>query len=204
LKPKVTTDPTLHQSKMHKLYFRYGTMNSSKTTLLLTTAHNYTSLERRAVIIKPSVDTRSGPTSVASRCGLSRPADVVVGPDDTLAIPDVESVACILIDEAQFLSPEQVDQLRQLTRYAPVIAYGLRTDSQVRLFPGSRRLFEVADSIEEVKMICSECTKKSTVNARYCLGEDGTKQIVYDAEQIAIGGEDMYYALCFSCWDKAR
>lgn len=189
---------------MHKLYFRYGTMNSSKTTSLLTTAYNYTSLGRRAVIIKPSIDTRSGPTNVASRCGLSRPADVVVGPDDTLVIPDVESVACILVDEAQFLSPEQVDQLRQLTRHAPVIAYGLRTDSQVRLFPGSRRLFEVADSIEEVKMICSECTKKSIVNARYYLGEDGTKRIVYDAEQIAIGGEDMYYALCFSCWDKAR
>jgi thymidine kinase len=179
-------------------------MNSSKTTSLLTTAHNYTSLGRRVVIIKPAVDTRSGPTSVTSRCGLSQQADVVIGPNDAIDIPDVESVACILVDEVQFLSPVQVDQLRQLTRHAPVITYGLRTDSQVRLFPGSMRMLEVADSIEEVKMICSECTKKSTVNARYYLREDGTKQIVYDAEQIAIGGEDMYYALCFSCWDKMR
>jgi thymidine kinase len=177
-------------------------MNSSKTTSLLTIAHNYTSLGRRVVVIKPAIDTRS--VTVTSRCGLSREADLIVPPDGDISIPDAKSISCILVDEAQFLSPTQVDQLRQLTRHAPVIAYGLRTDSQVRLFPGSRRLLETADSIEEVKMICSECTKKSTVNARFRLGADGAKQIVCNGDQIAIGGEDMYCALCFSCWDQMR
>ena len=179
-------------------------MNSSKTTSLLTTAHNYASTGRKVIIIKPEIDTRAGKTTVFSRCGLSREADVVLSARDTVHVPHVESVDCILVDEAQFLTPSQVDDLRQLTKYSPVIAYGLRTDSQVRLFPGSMRLMEVADSIEEIKMICTHCSKKSTVNARFEMSSDGRKRIIYDADQIAIGGEDMYMALCYSCWEEMR
>ena len=191
---------------MPKLYFRYGTMNSSKTTSLLTTAHNYISLKRHVILIKPSIDTRSEYDKITSRCGLTNKVDIILGPLDNISIPSssIKNIDCILVDEAQFLSPSQVDQLRQITKSIPVIAYGLRTDSQLKFFPGSRRLMEVADSIEEIKMICSECERKSIVNARYRLAENGTKTVIYDAEQLAIGGEDMYYALCFFCWDSKR
>ena len=156
------------------------------------------------MVIRPETDTRSGSGLVEARCGLSREAEIILGPDSDVEIPQVESTNCILVDEAQFLSPNQVSQLRQLTKHAPVITYGLRTDSRTQLFPGSKRLLELADSIEEIKTICSECPRKSIVNARFRLRPDGTREILYDGDQIAVGGEEMYYALCFGCWDKKR
>lgn len=186
---------------MAKLYFKYGAMGSSKTANALITRFNYQERGMKVWLIKPSVDVRDGADVIRSRIGLSSQADVIT--------PDVDLYAefkkrgnydVVIADECQFFTPKQVDELRKIVDelHIPVLCYGLRTDFLTKLFPGSMRLFEVADSITEIKTICS-CGKKAIVNARI----DGEGKIITKGGQILIGGNDSYIAMCHSCWKQA-
>ena len=183
---------------MAKLYFKYGAMGSSKTANALITKFNYEERGMKVWLIKPSVDVRDGISVVRSRIGLSAEATVVT-PDIDLfkAFQELAPYDVIIADECQFFTAEQIDQLRKIVDElsVPVLCYGLRTDFLTCLFPGSRRLFEVADSVTEIKTICS-CGKKAIVNARI----DGNGKIVTEGGQILIGGNDSYVAMCHSCW----
>ena len=197
---------------MAKLYFRYGAMNSGKTTGLLQTAHNYEERGQRVLLVKAGVDTK-GDDTVVSRLGVGRRVDLLVAPDDDLrmlvrqralgeraadpAVGAGQGVDCVLVDEAQFLTPVQVDQLMEVVLIddVPVLAYGIRTDFRTVSFPGSRRLLEIAHSLEELKTIC-RCGRKAVFNARR-IGE----RFVFDGDQIAIDGRDVTYeSLCGKCY----
>ena len=188
---------------MAKLYFRYGAMNSGKTTALLQVAFNYKERGMRVLLLKPSIDTK-GQGEVVSRLGVRRPVDVLVAPDmDVLDIvrrdmAEHGTPACVLCDESQFFTPEQVDQLFLVTvdLGIPVICYGLRADFMMRGFPGSTRLLELAHTIEEMKTIC-ECGRKATCNGRKVNGE-----YVFEGAQVAIDTVDdvEYQSLCPQCW----
>ena len=191
---------------MSKLFFRYGAMNSGKTTALLQVAHNYEERGQKVIIVKSAVDTK-GNEQVVSRLGVSRDADIVLNPEQDLRsllherYPDnsdgSHSIDCILIDEAQFLTPDQVDQALQIAvmDLVPVLAYGIRTDFQTLSFPGSKRLMEVAHALEEMKTIC-RCGRKAIVNARLKDGE-----IIREGSQVMIDGSDARYeARCARCY----
>ncbi|MEP6477990.1 MAG: thymidine kinase [Rhodoglobus sp.] len=192
---------------MSKLYFRYGAMNSGKTTALLQAAFNYEERGQQVLLAKPQIDTK-GQAEIVSRLGLSRPVDFTVGPDeDIYAIFAAERarvlretglpVSCLLVDEAQFFTEPQVDDLLRIAiiEGVPVLAYGIRTDFQTVAFPGSRRLLEVAHSLEELKTIC-RCGRKAMFNARK-IGD----RFIFDGDQIAIDGVDVTYeSLCGSCY----
>lgn len=186
---------------MAKLYFKYGAMGSSKTANALITKFNYEERGMKVWLIKPSVDVRDGADVVRSRIGLSALADVVT-PDINLFEEYKKHSDCdvIITDECQFFTPSQIDDLRKIVDELdiPVLCYGLRTDFLTKLFPGSLRLFEVADSITEIKTICS-CGKKAIVNARI----DGEGKVVTEGGQILLGGNDSYVAMCHHCWKKA-
>lgn len=171
---------------MAKLYFRYGTVSSAKTLNLLAVAHNYGVQGKRVIVIKPKLDTRYGEDIVESRAGLSAKADVLV--EGALPLLNTDGVACILVDEAQFLATVVVDQLHAYAHQAnvPVICYGLRTDFRQKLFDASKRLFELADSIEEVKTTCFYCNRKAVFN----------KRIVPGDQQVMLGGDDTYHPTC--------
>ena len=183
---------------MAKLYFKYGSMGSSKTAQALITKYNYEENGMRVWLIKPAADNRDGAIILKSRVGLQAPAEVVAPSADICAMfeerdePDV-----IIVDECQFMSFAQIDQLRDIvdTKNIPVICFGLRTDFQSKLFPGSHRLFEVADTISEIKSIC-DCGAKATTNARI----DSEGYIVTEGAQLFIGGNDSYVAMCHKCW----
>jgi thymidine kinase len=184
---------------MPKLYFRYGTMNSSKTANLLMVAHNYAAQGKSIVLIKPKIDTRFGSDTITSRAIEGRKADILLdGTEDKIHIPT--ECACVLVDEAQFLSERNVNALRHITQTTPVICYGLRTDYCSHLFTGSKRLMEIADTIEEIKTICVKCSKKAIVNAKFCI--DGEERcIVRDGDaQIELGAEEKYQPMCWQCW----
>ncbi len=186
-----------------KLYFRYGAMNSGKSTGLLQAAFNYEERGQRVLLAKPATDTK-GERDVVSRLGMTREVDVLVGPEDSLvarfdeaAATDPAPVACLLVDEAQFLRPAQVDELLRIAveRGVPVLAYGIRTDFRTRAFPGSARLLELAHSLEELKTIC-RCGRKALFNGRR-VGE----RFVFDGDQVAIDGETVHYeSLCATCY----
>ncbi|MGZ3423065.1 MAG: thymidine kinase [Polyangiales bacterium] len=184
---------------MAKLYFRHGTMGSAKTLNLLAVAHNYRAQGKRVVVLKPKLDDRFGAREVASRAGLRAEADLLLENDTVLDLAHFEKIDCVLVDEAQFLSEAMVDQLRRLTRTndVPVICYGLRTDFRARLFPGSRRLMELADSIEEVKVTCQFCNRKAIFNMRF----EGGKATLQGA-QVQLGAEESYAPVCYKCWDE--
>jgi thymidine kinase len=184
---------------MAKLYFRHGTMGSAKTLNLLAVAHNYRSQHKRVLILKPRIDTRYGVGTVESRAGLRAEADVVVDADTVLDPKQFEGVDCVLVDEAQFLSATVVDQLRRLSLSPglPVICYGLRTDFQTHLFEGSKRLLELADSIEEVKVTCQYCNRKAVFNMRLVDGKPAR-----EGAQIQIGGDESYVPVCAVCYAK--
>ena len=187
---------------MAKLYFKYGAMGSSKTANALITRFNYQERDMKVWLIKPSIDNRDGADIIRSRIGLEAVADVITPDTDILSLfeKDHRSSDVIITDECQFFTPEQIDQLRKIVDVydIPVMCFGLRTDFLTHLFPGSRRLFEVADSITEIKTICS-CGSKATVNARI----DGDGNVVTTGSQILIGGNDSYIAMCHKCWKKA-
>lgn len=192
---------------MSKLFFRYGAMNSGKSTAMLQVAHNYEERDQRVVLVKSSVDTK-GNDQIVSRLGVTRTADILLSPGQDLRAAlherDAESgqdIACTLIDEAQFLTPEQVDQALAVAVLdgIPVVAFGIRTDFRTRAFPGSQRLMEVAHSLQEMKTIC-RCGSKAIFNAR--LGEQG---IIREGDQVMIDGEQARYeALCARCYLEAE
>ena len=185
---------------MAKLYFKYGAMGSSKSAQALITQFNYEELGMRVWLIKPSTDTRDGADVIKSRIGLSRQAQIIT-PEQNLETEyrKAGSYDVIIADEAQFFTPEQIDQLRSLVDEdnLPVLCFGLRTDFQTHFFPGARRLMELADSITEIKTVCA-CGSKATVNARI----DGAGNIVTEGAQVFLGGNDSYIAMCHRCWKK--
>ena len=187
---------------MAKLYFKYGAMGSSKTANALITKFNYEERDMKVWLIKPSIDNRDGANIIRSRIGLEAAADVMTPETDIFSLFEESHRDCnvIITDECQFFTLEQIDQLRKIVDVydIPVMCFGLRTDFLTHLFPGSRRLFEVADSITEIKTICS-CGNKATVNARI----DGAGNVVTTGSQILIGGNDSYIAMCHKCWKKA-
>jgi thymidine kinase len=182
-----------------KLYFRYGTMESAKSMNLLAVAHKYRNQGKRVLLLKPRIDTRFGSTTIASRCGLSAEADVLIDPDTVLEPSDFAGLHCVLVDEAQFLPPQVVVDLRRITvdPGVPVICFGLRTDFRTKLFPGSQRLMELADLIEEIKVTCQYCDRKATCNMRLV---DGVP--VVEGPQIQLGDES-YAPVCWSHYDRA-
>jgi thymidine kinase len=184
--------------KMPKLYFRYGVMNSSKTANLLMVCHNYQIQKKEVLLIKPQIDTRHENNIIKSRCGIEKNAELLIDKDHDLFKNsiDYEKYNAILVDEAQFLTKEQVDQLRILTVYLPIICYGLRTDYKSNLFEGSKRLMEIADSIEEIKTTCFFCNKKATINMKY----SNNKIIREGTNEIDIGSEEKYLGTCWDCW----
>ena len=185
---------------MAKLYFKYGAMGSSKTATALITKYNYEERGMKVWLIKPAADQRDGAFTLKSRIGLTAEAEAIAPDKDLCALyaarerPDV-----IIVDECQFMTAPQIDQLRWLVdrEDLPVLCFGLRTDFLTHLFPGSRRLFELADSITEIKTIC-ECGSKATVNARI----DGEGHVVTEGAQVFLGGNDSYIAMCHACWRR--
>jgi len=192
---------------MAKLYFRYGAMNSGKSTALLQAAHNYEERGQQVLLAKPVIDSK-GDDAIVSRLGVTRPVDFTIGPLDSVAelfAAERErvrretgtEVACLLIDEAQFLGGHQVDDLLRIAvlENVPVLAYGIRTDFQTVAFPGSRRLLELAHSLEELKTIC-RCGRKAIFNTRRIAG-----RFVFEGDQVAIDeGEVSYESLCAACY----
>ena len=186
---------------MAKLYFKYGAMGSSKSAQALITKYNYEERGMKVWLIKPKTDTRDGQNILKSRIGLFAIAEEIALTDSIKErFANNSDCNVIIADEAQFLSPEQIDELRDIVdeMNIPVMCFGLRTDFITKLFPGSMRLFEVADSISEIKTIC-DCGSKATVNARM----DDNGKIVTAGDQICIGGNDRYIAMCHKCWKKA-
>ncbi len=180
---------------MAKLYFRFVAMGSSKTANAIMVWYNYKERGQNALIIKPSVDTRDGTFAIESRSGLK--TDCVLFSDIDWDAVHSGRYACLIVDEAQFLSPEQVEMLIPVVDddNIPVICYGLRTDFQGNFFPGSARLLALADTIEEIKTICW-CGRKATNNARL----DGHGGITKVGEQVLLGANDKYIALCRKHW----
>ncbi|MGE3192645.1 MAG: thymidine kinase [Microbacteriaceae bacterium] len=201
---------------MAKLYFRYGAMNSGKSTALLQAAFNYEERGQRVLLAKPAIDSK-GDNAIVSRLGMVRQVDFTVGPDEDIYAAFTreresvirstgQDVSCLLVDEAQFLGEGQVDDLLRIAiiEDVPVLAYGIRTDFQTVAFPGSRRLLEIAHSLEELKTIC-RCGRKAVFNARVVNG-----QFVFDGDQVAIDTSTelsasgdarvSYESLCGSCY----
>lgn len=184
---------------MAKLYFRHGTVGSAKTLNLLAVAHNYRSQGKKVLLMKPNLDTRFGRENIKSRAGLSMEADLLIESLSSMQGVDYSGVHCILVDEAQFLSAEVIDELRRITLdYSiPVICYGLRTDFKTFLFEGSKRLMELADSIEEVKATCYYCNRKSIMNLKHV---NGVATNV--GPSVDLGAEEKYFPACFACYQK--
>ena len=186
---------------MAKLYFKYGAMGSSKTANALITKFNYEERGMRVLLLKPAMETRDGADVIVSRIGLSEKCRPVLASENVYDIykNEAKPVDVIIADESQFFTPEQIDQFRSIVDECeiPVICFGLRTDFLTKLFPGSMRLLEIADSITEIKTICS-CGSKATVNAR--ISSDG--KVVISGDQVCLGGNDLYLAMCHRCWKK--
>lgn len=186
-----------------KLYFKYGAMGSSKTAQALITKFNYEERNMKVLFLKPSTDTRDGADIVRSRIGLEAKALVVPPEQNLYNLFRDEYADChaVIVDECQFLTPAQVEQLADVTidYNVAVLCFGLRTDFQTHFFPGSQRLMELAESITEIKMVC-DCGAKASVNARF----DDAGNIVFEGDQVVLGGNDRYRAMCRKCWTKAR
>ena len=193
---------------MAKLYFRYGAMNSGKSTALLQAAFNYEERDQHVLLAKPAIDSK-GDNAIVSRLGMSRDVDFTIAPDEDIYAAFTRErerviretgrdVSCLLVDESQFLGEGQVDDLLRIAiqEDVPVLAYGIRTDFQTVAFPGSRRLLEIAHSLEELKTIC-RCGRKAVFNARTVDG-----QFVFDGDQVAIDGDSQvsYESLCGACY----
>ncbi len=185
---------------MAKFHFRYGAMNAGKSTILLQTAYNYEEKGKKVILLKPSVDTK-GDEKIVSRIGLERKVDYLIGDNDSIISilgDNIISIDCILVDEAQFLKSNQVDELFYISKMMdiPVIAFGLRTDFKSNGFEGSIRLLELADALEEMPTIC-RCGKKARFNARKVDGK-----FTFDGDSIVIddNSEVIYESLCGTCY----
>ena len=179
---------------MAKLYFKYGAMGSSKSAQVLITKFNYEERGMKVWLLKPSTDNRNGVEVIQSRIGLREEADALKPEDSVLTrFKALKQVDVVITDESQFFTEEQIDDLRYIVDHydIPVLCFGLRTDFRTKLFPGSLRLFEVADSISEIKTICS-CGNKAIVNAR--INSEG--KVLSEGEQVFIGGNESYIAMC--------
>ena len=189
---------------MAKLYFKYGVMGASKSAQALITKFNYEENNNKVLLLKPAVDTRDGKTVIKSRIGMEADAIAIENFDDIYFNYSIgrygENFNVIICDESQFFTPKHIEQLKKITleKNVPVICYGLLSDFQTNLFPGSKRLVELADSLQEIKMVCG-CGAKATVNARFIDGK-----IALDGEQIVLGGNDSYKGMCYRCFDKLR
>ena len=191
---------------MSKLYFKYGTMNSGKTLEILRTAHNYEEVGSKVLIMKPAVDTK-GQEQIVTRIGLERNVDLLIDEHDNIedlirTYPDINNVVAILIDEAQFLTRDQVDQLMQIVINLgiSIMCYGLVSDFRTELFPGSARLLTIAHEKEEIRTMCSDgCNSKAMFNARYV---DGAR--VNEGDQVCIDNQSqvIYRSLCPKCFYK--
>ena len=194
------------------LSFFYGTMSSSKSLRLLSTAYNLEENNVQIMVLKPSLDTRDGEGIIKSRAGLERKC-VMVDTDVNLykavktyrnvLATQFETLKWVIVDECQFLTIEQVNQLSDVVDFLDinVMCYGLRTDFQSHLFEGSKRLFELADKIEEIKSTCECGNKKTSINARF----DENGEIITEGDQLLIGGNERYKSLCRKCWkDKIK
>ena len=188
-----------------KLYWIYATMNSGKSLQLMSVAHNMDERNVPSLTIKPEIDTRDGENQIYSRIGISRPC-ITFSPDENLyelvkSQENINELKWIFVDEAQFLTEEQVDQLSDVVDIFDinVMCYGLRTDFKSKLFPGSKRLFELADTIEEIKSTCN-CGNKTIINAR--VDKDGN--VMSNGPQTLVGGDDRYVSMCRKCWKKKR
>lgn len=188
---------------MAKLYFKFGAMGCSKTAQALITKFNYEERNMKVLLLKPAIDNRDGVNIVRSRIGLEKEAVTVTEEENIYEKYSKNYSDCdvVIVDECQFLTPEQVDQLSDIViqKNIPVLCFGLSTDFTTHLFPGSKRLFEIAESISEIKSVCV-CGAKATVNARL----DDNGRIVTEGSQVCIGGNDRYVAMCRRCWLKRR
>ena len=184
---------------MAKLYFRHGTVSSAKTLNLLAVAHNYRSQGKQVVLIKPAFDDRFGADIIRSRVGIEQTADIKVLADTQIDRKEFDGVSCILVDEAQFCSAGVIDQLRAISidLNIPVICYGLRADFRTNLFEGARRLFEVADSLEEVKTTCAFCNRKAITNLKHV---NGVATLAGPA--VDLGAEEKYFPACYACYKE--
>ena len=182
---------------MSKLYFRYAAMNAGKSTALLQAAHNYEERGMRVRLFTAAHDDRAGSGVIASRLGMARPADTFGQHTEFMRAHLGPGIACVLIDEAQFLTPLQVRQLHRMAHVEdmPVLCYGLRSDFRGEAFPGSAALLTLADDVEEMRSICA-CARKATMNIRI----DAAGRRVQHGEQVVIGGNERYRAVCPSCF----
>jgi len=189
---------------MAKLFFNYSTMNAGKSTVLLQASHNYREHGMNTYLLTARVDERAGKGRIASRIGIGSEADVFDATDDLLAMVQTRlqagALACIFVDEAQFLTKEQVWQLARVVDdlNVPVLCYGLRVDFQGELFPGSATLLAIADEMREVRTIC-RCGRKATMVIR----QDETGAVVTHGAQVQIGGNETYVSLCRRHWREA-
>ena len=192
-----------------RLYFKYGTMGSSKSAQALMAKFNYEQKGMVVMLVKPSLDNRGdgdGQPMVRSRIGLSSPCEIIRPEDSFVELFDKfkaeNSCDCVIVDEAQFCTTKQVDELKLLTKQVPVLCYGLLNNFRCQLFEGSKRLVELSDSLQEIKSVC-RCGRKSTVNARFINGK-----CVDDGPVVFIGGDESYENMCYWCWQdelkKAR
>lgn len=185
-----------------KLYFKYGVMGCSKTAQALMTKFNYEQQGYNVLLLKPSIDTRDDHENkvvIKSRIGLEAEAIAFSKNQSLISLFNKhkkENIGVIIVDECQFCSSSQIDELKELTKYVPILCYGLKTDFRTKLFSGSKRLLEIADSLTELKAIC-QCGRKATVNARFKNGLLVTKGSVID-----IGGDEKYKAMCYDCYKK--
>ena len=197
---------------MSKLYYYYGSMASAKSLRLLSTAYNFEEKNVQIMVLKPSLDTRDGEGVIKSRAGLERKCimvdhDVnlykVVKAYKNVLASQLETLKWVIIDECQLLTETQIDQLSDVVDFLDVnvMCYGLRTDFKSRLFPSTKRLFELADDIEEIKSTCECGERKASINARF----DNNGEIITEGDQIMVGGNETYRAICRKCWkNKVR
>jgi thymidine kinase len=187
------------EGSMAKLYFRHGAMGSSKTLNLLAVAHNYRQQGKKILLMKPDLENRFGKDRIKSRAGLEAQADILILNEKSLQGVNYTGVSCILVDEAQFLPPKAIDELRRITVDwdIPVICYGLRTDFKSHLFEGTMRLMELADSIEEVKATCHYCNRKSIMNLKHVNGVATNEGAVID-----LGADEKYFPTCYNCYRR--
>lgn len=187
---------------MYKLYFKFGSMGSSKTAQALMCKFNYEQKGMKVLLIKPVIDTRDikdGKAIVRSRIGLECEC-LTFSKDDNLVdlYESTNGFRVIIVDECQFCTKDQIEQLKSLTEKVPVFCYGLKTNFKTELFEGSKRLLEIADSISEIKSVCS-CGAKAILNARVVNGK-----VVYEGEEVVVGGDETYVSMCYSCYKKGK